>query len=259
MPRERKLCWTGPVVSGIDVSYAQGRIDWDEVAASGLVDYAIIRTGDGLITDRRFDYNWREAGRVGLRRGTYHYLRMQHDGAEQARISSAAIERAGGLAWGDLPPAVDVEWGHTEESYNRFASPEEIVGTTKAFIAEMERLQRRKPIVYSGGYWRDRVAARRPDLADAVSDYPLWRAHPGAQCPNVTPGWDRWTFWQWSWDGAIPGVRTRVDLDVFAGDKGDLRRLIWQSRIIPWWGWGLAAAALAGAGYGTYYFLQRYG
>ena len=41
----KKAAETISVLKGIDVSYAQGVIDWEKVKAFGLVDFAILRAG----------------------------------------------------------------------------------------------------------------------------------------------------------------------------------------------------------------------
>ena len=51
----------------IDVSYAQGEIDWDAVKNSGLVDGVIVRIGYGSIgLDRQFLRNINELNRLGI-------------------------------------------------------------------------------------------------------------------------------------------------------------------------------------------------
>ncbi|HRR76638.1 MAG TPA: glycoside hydrolase family 25 protein [Ruminococcus sp.] len=63
---------------GIDVSYAQGKIDWKAVKESG-VDYAIIRAGYGYAKkypnqiDTTFKYNIENAQAVGMDVGVYWY------------------------------------------------------------------------------------------------------------------------------------------------------------------------------------------
>lgn len=253
MATEIRQCHTGATVPGIDVASHQGYIDWDDVKAAGIV-FAFIRTGDGMGTDSMFVRNWREAGRVGIKRASYHYLRVQHSGREQARHAAQLIKQAGGFGLLDLMPAADIEWGQSEDSYNRNAPPEEIVGVTSAFLDEIESIFGRRPIVYTGGYWRDKVAARRPDLASALARYPLWRAAPGARCPAVTSGWEDWTFWQHSWTGNVPGIGPDVDLDVYRGGRISLATLgLWSQRWLRGLTYFAVGAALA---YGAHRVLR---
>jgi GH25 family lysozyme M1 (1,4-beta-N-acetylmuramidase) len=39
----------------------------------------------------------------------------------------------------------------------------------------------------------------------------------------VPPPWTRWTFWQHTDRGAVPGIDGAVDLDLFAGAPSELR------------------------------------
>jgi len=103
---EVRVCADGPVVEGIDVSKWQGEIDWDAVAGAGI-RFAIIRTTHGLGTlDEWYDFNWSEARRVGVLRGTYQYFAPASDPVAQADL---LLDRMGPLEEGDLPPVLDVE------------------------------------------------------------------------------------------------------------------------------------------------------
>jgi lysozyme len=67
---------------GIDVSYAQGRVDWRAVARDG-VGFAMVKASQGRLlkdasvgpfADPRFAENVRGAAAAGLAVGVYHYL-----------------------------------------------------------------------------------------------------------------------------------------------------------------------------------------
>ena len=69
-------------MNGIDVSYAQGRVDWAGAAAEG-VQFAMIKASQGRLladpdggpfTDSCFVRNVREATAAGIPVGVYHYL-----------------------------------------------------------------------------------------------------------------------------------------------------------------------------------------
>ena len=62
------------LLKGIDVSYAQGVIDWEKVKASGLVDFAILRAGYGKATsqiDDQFNRNYTACKQLGIPVGVY--------------------------------------------------------------------------------------------------------------------------------------------------------------------------------------------
>ena len=93
-------------VHGIDVSHHQGNIDWDTLKADGI-DFAYIKaTEGGDVKDTRFQENWREAGRVGIVRGAYHFFTLCRPGADQARNFIESVP----VTTGTLPPAVDLEF-----------------------------------------------------------------------------------------------------------------------------------------------------
>ena len=67
-------------IKGIDVSYAQGAIDWQKVKASG-VEFAMLRASRGPVSSTRpasedttFKRNITEAAEAGIKVGVYHYL-----------------------------------------------------------------------------------------------------------------------------------------------------------------------------------------
>lgn len=69
-------------LDGIDVSYAQGKIDWKKVKTAGI-DFAIIKASQGKLlanprsgafTDPQFKENMKGAAAVGIPVGVYHYL-----------------------------------------------------------------------------------------------------------------------------------------------------------------------------------------
>ena len=69
---------TKNILKGIDVSYAQGVIDWEKVKASGLVDFAILRAGYGKETtqvDTQFERNYAACKRLGIPVGVYWYCK----------------------------------------------------------------------------------------------------------------------------------------------------------------------------------------
>lgn len=69
-------------LNGIDVSYANGRVNWNAVKAAG-VDFAMIKASQGKLvanaksgafTDPQFAANMKGAAAVGIPVGVYHYL-----------------------------------------------------------------------------------------------------------------------------------------------------------------------------------------
>ncbi|MGY0040884.1 GH25 family lysozyme [Pedobacter sp. NJ-S-72] len=78
-------------IHGIDVSYYQGKIDWNKVKAMKEDDvsikFAFIKATEGVSSvDPYFQRNWREAPKAGIICGAYHYFIPKKSGLWQARF-----------------------------------------------------------------------------------------------------------------------------------------------------------------------------
>lgn len=200
-------------IHGIDVSYAQGKIDWQLVREMNdddvRIHFAFIKATEGLLTvDPYFQRNWREAPKVGIICGAYHFFRPAKDGKLQALffLQTAHFEN------GDLPPVVDVEKLDG-------VSPAKMRRQLKAFIRQIETKVHVKPIIYSGlSFYRDYLKGH-------FDDYTLWIAHyynPGLMFSRSV----KWTFWQHSDKATVTGINHAVDFNTFKGDNADLKKLL---------------------------------
>src|SRR6185312_12943536 len=131
-------------IHGIDVSYYQGRIDWQRVKdmreREVHISFAFIKSTEGLlITDPYFQRNWREAPKAGIICGAYHYFRPKVNGMWQAVffLQNAKNEK------GDLPMAIDVEELDG-------VAPAKMRTELKAFLKHIETKTGIRPIIYSG-------------------------------------------------------------------------------------------------------------
>jgi lysozyme len=255
MAREQS-CWTGPEVIGMDVSTYQ-TVDWDEVARNGEVSFVIMRVADGMHVDRKFMHNWREAGRVGIPRGFYHYFRPIHDGRAQAKLAADAVKAAGGMNKNDLPPALDIECkGFLDGGCSGapLVTPDKVVTEMKRWLSSIKSRLWREPMIYTGGAWVT-FAGMYPDHADAFSNYKLWRpAYNTTGCVPVPPGFkaENVVIQQYTSSGRVQGVQGpggyRVDLNAFRGNHQDLANFAKGSRSMPWWVWAVTAATLGTVG-----------
>lgn len=198
---------------GIDVSYAQGKIDWPQVRAmeedSVRIRFAFIKATEGLLTvDPYFKRNWREAAKAGIICGAYHFFRPKKDGLWQARFFLQNVK----LEKGDLPAVVDIE-------VLDGVSPEKMRTELKAYIKRVTASTGVKPIIYTG------ISFYKDYLRGYFDGYPLWIAHyyQGELQLDKSSGW--W-FWQHSDKATINGIGHVVDFDAFKGDSLDLQRLL---------------------------------
>lgn len=203
----RTTCADGPVTRGIDVSKWQGTINWDQVSGSG-VRFAFIRVSDGArYRDSFFSRNWTEARRVGIHRGAYQFFRPAQSVRDQANLMIEALRADGG----ELAPVIDVE---STDGRSRT----QVQAAVREWIDLVSAATGRTPIIYTGPYfWRDSVG--NPDM----SGNPLWIAHYGPRCPLISEDvWSRWSFWQYTDRGRVPGISGNVDMNYFNGTLADL-------------------------------------
>ena len=200
-------------VHGIDVSYAQGKIDWQMVKAmeedSVHITFAFIKATEGLLkVDPYFQRNWREAPKAGILCGAYHYFRPEKSGKWQARffLQNVKYEK------GDLPPVVDIEELDGMQPVKMRA---ELAG----FLTFIENKTHTRPIIYSGlSFYNDY-------LAGYFDDYKLWIAHYDQPELNVTVN-TNWAFWQHSQQARVNGINHVVDFDAFKGDSLAFRKML---------------------------------
>jgi lysozyme len=200
-------------IHGIDVSYAQGKIDWQKVKAmeedSVHITFAFIKATEGLLTvDPYFQRNWREAPKVGIVCGAYHYFKPSKSGKWQAKffLQTVKVEK------GDLPVVVDVE------ELNG-VTPEKMRQELKDFLTAIETKTGVKPIIYSG------ISFYQDYLAGYFSGYTLWIAHYHQPELKLDPS-TNWKFWQHSDKATISGIGHVVDFDAFKGDSAMFRELL---------------------------------
>ncbi|MGF7082671.1 glycoside hydrolase family 25 protein [Mucilaginibacter sp. UYCu711] len=198
---------------GIDVSYAQGKIDWPRVRAmqedSVRIRFAFIKATEGLLTvDPYFKRNWREGAKSGIVCGAYHFFRPKKDGLWQARFFLQNVK----LETGDLPAVVDIE-------VLDGVSPDKMRSALRAFINKVEKSTGNKPIIYTG------ISFYKDYLAGHFDGYPLWIAHYYQEELKLTKG-TNWWFWQHSDIARVNGINHVVDFNAFKGDSLDFQRLL---------------------------------
>ncbi|RZK82237.1 MAG: glycoside hydrolase family 25 protein [Pedobacter sp.] len=203
----------GHTIHGIDVSYYQGKIDWQQVKSMKEDDvnisFAFIKATEGLFNvDPYFQRNWREAPKAGIICGAYHYLIPKKSGEWQAKFFLQTVK----FEKGDLPPVCDVE------ELNGIPASRMRV-ELKAFLKHVEKKTGVKPIIYTGlSFYKDY-------LDGYFDDYPLWIAHyyqPKLKVSKKT----NWHFWQHSDKAKISGINHVVDFNAFNGDSLAFDRML---------------------------------
>ncbi|MEE0751629.1 glycoside hydrolase family 25 protein [Frisingicoccus sp.] len=184
-----------PVQTGIDVSYAQGKINWEE--AKNHIDFAIIRCGygDNLTSqdDARWKYNADACTQLGIPFGVYLYSYASNDA--QSRSEAAHVLR---LIQGytlSLPVYLDLE----EESS---AVKNHAVRGARIFGDILEAAGYAVGI-YANLNWFRNVIGNRLDR------FTRWVAQYNTTC-DYAGGCD---LWQYTASGRIPGIDGNVDMN----------------------------------------------
>lgn len=199
-------------VHGIDVSYYQGKIDWQkvkEMEENGVkVAFAFIKATEGMMSvDPYFQRNWREAPKHGIKVGAYHFFRPKRSGTWQANFFLQTV----GIEKGDLPPVVDIE------SLDG-VSPEKMRKELNSFIIQIEQKTKVRPIIYTG------LQFYRAHLMGFYEGYDFWVAH--YHQPQLKLASSNWKFWQHSDRARVNGINHSVDFNVFNGDSSQFNQLL---------------------------------
>ena len=201
---------TGPDVSGWQ---HRAPLAWSTVSASGQAFVFVKATEGATFTNSFFASDWTAARRVGLLRGAYHYARPSLGSAVPQARRFIAVAGTAGLP-GDLPPVLDLE-------EDGGLTPVQLSAWARQFLEETRRLTGRTPLIYTyPNFWRGAMAG-----TTAFADYPLWIASYTSGPSPVMPGWQTWTFWQYTAAGRLPGIAGPVDLNRYNGSLTNLRRL----------------------------------
>ena len=202
-------------VQGIDVSRWQGDIDWRTVARSG-VSFAFIKaTEGGDHSDPAFRRYWAEAGQARIPRGAYHYYYFCRTGAQQAAWFIANVPRERGA----LPPVLDLEWTASRNCPRR-PPPAEVQREARVFMDTLHRHYGQRPVIYTTvDFYRDN------NLGSWNEEF--WLRSVAGHPRIVYPG-QRWTFWQYTGTGIVPGIRGNTDINVINGSPLQWRQ--WLNR-----------------------------
>jgi lysozyme len=168
-------------------------------------------------------------------RGAYHFLSASDDPVMQADRFVAYVNLHGGFKPGDMAPVMDLEWDKASaNSPDRWQShtPQEIVSITLSFLARVEQLTGRVPMIYSArSWWRER---KIPDSEiSKFARYAIWaadysRASLKRESP-ASPGNAKPALWQFSESSNISKIYPEgVDANIFKGTQTDFLRTFFK-------------------------------
>ncbi len=202
-------CLAGESWLGVDVSYHQGKIRWDEVADSG-VRFAMLRlghrtTGDGEIRlDTQWEANCAGAREAGLPVGVYFF--SQAISVEEAREEAAFVLATLKGRPLDFPVVFDWETDYTTYR-NANVDPEIVNACAIAFCQEIARAGY-EPMVYfnldlDNRFWDLELLQEQ--------GYGFWLA-----MYRNTMNWPyEAAMWQYTDSGRVEGIDYPVDLNLY--------------------------------------------
>ncbi|WP_445431579.1 glycoside hydrolase family 25 protein [Chryseobacterium indoltheticum] len=198
---------------GFDISHYQNKEDikWDSLSIGNKtipLEFVVMRATMGnRNADKNFDEFWSSAKEHNLIRGAYHFYRADEDPVIQANNFLDNVK----LESGDLPPVLDIE------KIPKTKSNEKLIEDLKVWCKIVEETYGVKPIIYTYyHYYKD-------FLRGEFDDYPIWLANYN-DVPAPSPE-DQWDFWQFTENGIVYGINSKIDLNIYNGGVWSLKNL----------------------------------
>lgn len=203
----RLTCVSAETSPGIDVSYYQGQIDWEQVKASGI-EFAFVRVGyrssanGSVCADEMAQRNLAGAAAAGLKVGAYFFSQALNpqEAVEEAAFAVSMVKDY----HLDLPIAYDWEFVD-EDARTEGMTKDALMECVDAFCATVEAAG------YESMVYFNRDLSRRMLDVDRLGDRPIWFAmydtHPDA--PRKPD------YWQYTDEGTVPGIEGYVDLNLY--------------------------------------------
>lgn len=197
---------SGDGTFGIDVSKWNGNIDWSAVAHSG-VHFAIIRAGfrgstEGkLYEDSSFKTNIKNATSNGIKVGVYFFTQAVSE-VEAVEEASMVLGMINGYNV-TYPIFLDVESGGAGARAENLNTAQR-TAVIKAFCKTIQNSG------YTAGVYANKTWFTSKINTSELTAYKIWLAQYNT---TVTYTASRYDMWQYSENGSINGIGTKVDLD----------------------------------------------
>jgi len=205
-------CIKAGTMPGIDVSYYQGDIDWQQVKESGI-EFAMIRLGyrgygeEGkLVEDKMAFKNIEGALRAGLKVGIYFFSQAitVEEAVEEAEFVLKRIKVY------DITMPVVYDWEYiSEEARTAKMDRRTLTDCYKAFCEKIAEAGY-TPMAYFNTY-----QSRQLMYLHELEDYPFWLA---LYSDRMTFPY-RFEMWQYTDSGTVPGIEGNVDINLYFTDE----------------------------------------
>lgn len=192
-------------VWGIDLSHHQADVDWSKLSTQKPHFIFFKATEGATHSDRKYKENYKQARKLDIIVGSYHFFSYRSNGRAQA----LHFLRTAHYKDGDLPLVLDAEYA------KNMPSAKIVTKELLSFLKTVKHKTGRKPIIYCDyDYYKDFLAR------ELSKDYLLWicdyRRSPSCE----------WTFWQTTDQFRIAGIKGSIDFNIFNGSKSDLKKLL---------------------------------
>lgn len=194
---------------GIDVSYANGSIDWSKVKKAGI-EFAILRSTFGSEfpsqIDSQYFQNAQGCVKNNIPFATYHFAYFVNEQTAKAE-ADFAIKKANEYKSYIKFIVLDVEEDSVRYAKNMGYNPD----WTACSVVFMEKVKAAGyiPVLYSNYNWLKNIFNY-----NKLKNYKLWYAAPNATKPAYTCA-----IWQYSWKGKVNGINGDVDMDYLYDDS----------------------------------------
>jgi len=199
----------GAIKKGVDVSYHNGKIDWNKVKTEGI-DFAILRCGYGSnetkYDDSTFDYNAKECERLGIPYGVFLYS-YADDCTDDPTSEAEHVLRLIKNRKIDYPIYYDLE----DDALTESMTNDEIVKCAQIFCDAIETCGYDAGI-YANLYWWNNVLN-----SSKLDKYEKWVAQYNYKCDYKKT----YRIWQYTSLGSVNGVYSEgldVNLEFDLGD-----------------------------------------
>ncbi len=196
------------MLTGIDVSHYQGKINWSSVEKN--VDFIYLKATEGITyIDPLFHRNSELVRNISIPSGSYHFFEPNDDGGKQAAEFLRHIKVHDFM----LPPVLDIE-------VSKGVEKSLIKKRAKEWLEAVEKALGCQPIIYS---YTDFYATHL--AGEGFDRYQFWLADYSttAKLPATV---DKWVFWQHTAKGKVEGISRSVDKNWFDGTKSQLSSLL---------------------------------
>ena len=191
---------SGAILKGIDVSYSQGKIDWEKAKQDG-VQFAILRCGYGQDEDDQDDDEWErnvaECERLGIPWGAYFfcYARTEVEALGEARHALRLLKGKHPT----LPVFYDLEYS----SWQGNLCPALYAKIATIFCVTLTQNGYKAGVYANLSWWEDKLTA------PVFDSWYRWIAqyHDECQYDGI------YQLWQYTEDGHVKGIEGLVDMN----------------------------------------------